>query len=228
MTNTYEGHRQWLETLQKNRESQLLEHTKENLERNNMETFIAEKKEDVIPLLDSLMSPGAIVSTGGSATNDECGVIEYLRSGKYRFLDRFRTDNTEELFHQALMADCYIMSSNAVTEDGCLYNVDGRGNRLAALIYGPKRVIVIAGCNKIVRTVDDAIRRVKETAAPLNCRRLNLDTYCTHAGYCAGIDGNINDGCHANARICNSYLVTSHQMDPQRVKVILVGESLGF
>lgn len=230
LVKTYEEHRRWLSSLQRTSNAERLEKTRAALCKNRMEAFIAEKKEDVIPLLKTLMKPGCSASTGGSATLDECGVIEFLRNGDYDFLDRFRTEPPQlnDLFRRALSADCYLMSANAITENGLLYNVDGRGNRVAALTFGPDRVIVIAGINKLVPSLDDAVRRVKEVAAPLNCRRLNQDTPCTHTGFCAGRTGSMSDGCRAEARICNSYMVTARQGNPDRIKVILVNEALGY
>lgn len=230
LVKAYEEHRQWLSALQETADAKRLEKTRAALSDNRMEAFIAEKKEDVLLLLKTLMKPGCSVSTGGSATLDECGVIEFLRSGDYDFLDRFRTEPAQlkELFRRALSADCYLMSANAITEDGLLYNVDGRGNRVAALTFGPDRIIVIAGINKIVASLDDAVRRVKEASAPLNCRRLNQDTPCTHTGLCAGRTGGMGAGCRAESRICNSYVVTARQGDPDRIKVILVNEPLGY
>ena len=112
------------------------------------------------------------------------------------------------------------MSSNAVTEEGELYNVDGNSNRVAALAYGPDSVIVVAGCNKIVPDIAAAVERVKKIAAPVNATRLHCSTPCAKTGECMN--------CHSDGRICCNYLVSAQQRHQDRIKVILVGEELGY
>ena len=119
-------------------------------------------------------------------------------------------------------------SSNAVTERGELYNVDGNSNRIAAIAFGPSRVIMVVGINKIVPDLDAAIRRVKTIAAPKNTQRLSCKTYCEAAGKCAGLDGDLCAGCASDARICCNYLVSAKQREPGRIHVIFVGEELGY
>lgn len=125
------------------------ETVKKNLEARNFECFVIEKKEDVVPLLEKLISKGSVVSCGGSMTLFECGVIDFLRNGNYNFLDRYKEGITPEelgeIYRKSFWADYYLMSTNAITLDGKLINIDGNGNRLAALLFGPKNVIVIAG-----------------------------------------------------------------------------------
>ena len=133
----------------------------------------------------------------------------------------------EEVFRRAFFADYYVCSSNAVTETGELYNVDGKGNRVACLCYGPTNVIVIVGRNKIVHSLDDAVRRVKTIAAPANVRRVGVDTYCQSKGICNGIDGCMTDGCRGE-RICSSFVVSGFQRVRGRINVILVNEELGY
>ena len=128
---------------------------------------------------------------------------------------------------RALGADAYITSSNAITEDGRLFNVDGNGNRIAALCFGPKSVIVIAGKNKIVKTIEEAQLRVKTVAAPKNCQRLSCNTYCSKTGSCAAKDEPFG-GCDSKDRICSTYVVTSYQRNAGRIKVIIVDENLGY
>ena len=157
-------------------------------------------------------------------------ILSLLRSGAYQYLDREAVPREEvpALYRKAFSADFYLMSSNAVTENGELYNVDGNGNRVAALIYGPERVIVVAGANKLTADVPEAVRRVKTIAAPVNAMRLHCDTPCTETGACAGIRGGTAAGCRSEQRICVSYLVSAYQRMPDRVKVILVAETLGY
>ena len=204
----------------------------ENLEKNRIAVEYLEKKEDVLSRIRELIPAGSIVASGGSSTLNETGVIELLKSGDYTYLDRMAPDLTpeqrQEMAIKGNTADYYLCSSNAITEAGELYNVDGHCNRIAAIAFGPKSVIMVVGINKIVPDLDAAIRRVKTIAAPLNTKRLNCDTYCRTAGVCMGVDGAMTDGCHSPARICCNYLISAQQRVPNRIRVILVGESLGF
>ena len=209
--------------------------TLKNLEANLMKAYYVEKKEDVIPLIDSLIPEHSTVAVGGSMTLFETGVIDHLRCGQYQFLDRYEKnlsrEQVVELYRQSFLADVYCTSTNALTEQGELYNVDGNGNRISALQHGPKSVIVIAGVNKIVPDLDAAIRRVKTVAAPKNCVRLGCDTYCSKAGRCVSLNldnPQMTDGCSSKDRICCQYSILSQQRHQDRIKVILVGEKLGF
>lgn len=162
-----------------------------NLEKNNMKAYYVDTKEKVIPIIDSLIEEGATVTVGGSRTLDECGVLSYLKSGKYNYLDRYAEglsrEEINDIFRQASYADTYICSSNAITVNGELYNVDGNSNRISALVHGPKQVIVICGVNKIVEDVNSAVIRVKTVAAPLNAKRLSCNTYCALKGMCVSM-----------------------------------------
>lgn len=202
------------------------------LRKNRMLAEYVPSKDDVVPLVKSLLVEGCTVATGGSRTLDETGVTALLRSGAYTYYDRndpaLSPEEKAAMTAKGATADVYLCSSNAVTEKGELYNVDGFSNRVAAIANGPKKVILVIGINKIVPDLDAAIRRVKTIAAPLNTKRLNCDTYCRNTGVCMGIEGGMTDGCHSPARICCSYLVSAQQRVENRIHVILVGESLGF
>ena len=212
-----------------------IEKTIQNLEKNKMKVYCVDKKEDVVPLIASLVPKGSKVAAGGSVTLFETGVIDHLRCGAYDFLDRYEEnlsrEQITELYRQSFLADVYFTSTNAVTEQGELYNVDGNGNRISALQHGPKSVIVVAGINKIVPDLDAAIHRVKTVAAPKNCVRLGCDTYCSKTGQCASLNldnPKMTDGCSSKARICCQYSICAQQRHQDRIKVILVGETLGF
>ena len=207
--------------------------TGENLRKNNMEFYYAETKEDVCPIVESLIKEGDVITNGGTVTMKECGLSELLNSPKYKYLDRSKMTPEEvaELYIEAFSADVYISSSNAITEDGVLYNVDGNSNRIAAIAFGPKSVIIIAGYNKIVKDLNEAEIRVKREAAPPNCVRLDCATYCKEKGECVSLnnaDRQIYDGCGGDARICCNYLISAHQRHKGRIKVIIVGEELGY
>lgn len=211
----------------------MLKRAAHSLEANNMKPYIVETVKDVLPVVKSILEEGKTVACGGSATLNETGVMELLRSGAYDFLDREgkSRDELEELYRSSFSADFYLTSSNAVTENGELYNVDGNSNRVAAICFGPRSVIVIAGRNKIVRDIDEAIVRVKRFAAPMNTARLNCETYCRSKGECMALASgscNMTDGCKSESRICCSYVVTAQQRIKDRIKVILVNEELGF
>lgn len=204
----------------------------ENLKKNNMDAYFLESKEQVVPLVESLLKEGCTVSIGGTMTAKETGVTELLKSGKYNFLDRAREGITPEevkqVYRDTFSADAYICSANAVTEQGELVNVDGNANRIAALLFGPDQVIVIAGINKIVKDAESGFKRVKEVAAPLNTKRLDCATYCREKGVCVALDGGLASGCGSKQRICCNYLVCGPQRIPGRIKVILVNEKLGY
>ena len=205
--------------------------TIENLEKNNMKPYFVQSRNDVIPLLKELIGNDDTVAVGGSVTLSELGVLDYLREN-HNFLDRFASglsrDEVMEIFRESFFADTYISSSNAVTENGELYNVDGNGNRIAAITFGPKSVIIIVGVNKIVSDVDEAVKRVKNIAAPKNCVRLNKNTPCAKTGKCVFADDGIGTGCTSPNRICSTYAVTGYQGTKGRIKVIIVDENPGY
>ena len=210
-----------------------MEKTRENLIKNRMDCYIVDTAEDVLPLVTSLIAEGCTAAAGGSVTLTQTGVIDLLRNGNYKFLDRagLTGDAVKKCYRDSMSADVFFCSANAVTEKGELYNVDGNGNRVAALCYGPDSVIVIAGYNKIVCNIEEAVRRVKTVAAPANSLRLGCDTYCREKGECmayASGEHTITAGCRSEQRICCTYVITACQREKGRIKVILVGERLGY
>ncbi|MCI8922043.1 MAG: lactate utilization protein [Acutalibacter sp.] len=203
-----------------------IQRTMQALAKNRIPAFYAPTKEDAVKLVESMMEPGNVISCGGTVTLRETGIRDLMLRGKYTFLDR-EAMNPEEVYQKTFSADVFLTSANAITEEGQLYNVDGRGNRVAAMIYGPKKVIVVAGVNKIVRNVDEAIMRVKTTAAPPNALRQNMGTPCQQLGTCVGCKGEMAEGCAAETRMCCHYVVTGWQKT-ERIHVVLVGEDLGY
>ena len=201
-----------------------MERTAEALRKNNFYAVCAENREEALDIVENLIDENSSVAVGGSVTLNEVGVIDLLRSGKYIFYDRYADGLTpaevENIHRKAFSCDYYICGTNAVTENGELYNVDGNGNRVAAMLFGPQNVIVIVGYNKIVCDLDAAKRRVKEIAAPSNAVRLARETPCAKTGKCAD--------CKSPGRICASGVVLTRQIKPERIKVILVGEELGY
>lgn len=192
------------------------------LERNNMPARFVPDSKAAVRAVEDLLHEGDTVACGGSVSLLESGVKELMQSGRYHFIDREKDDPLE-----AFRADAFLMSSNAITENGELYNVDGFGNRVAALIYGPKQVIVVAGVNKLVRDLDEAVLRVKTVAAPANGMRIGARTPCALTGECSACNGGVTAGCSAEKRMCCHYVVTGFQRR-ERIRVILVGENLGY
>ncbi len=213
----------------------LISKTVENLRKNNMDACFCQTKDDALLLSKSFLKKGDTVSHGGSVTLAQCGIPTLLSNGDYNYLDRsvkgLTREQVEEIYRKTFTADVFFTSANAITENGELYNVDGNSNRVAAILYGPKNVIVIAGYNKIVPDINAAIKRVKAIAAPLNTKRLGCNTYCAEKGVCVSLDKEdslICDGCKSPQRICCSYVISSHQRKKDRIKVIIVGEELGY
>lgn len=201
-----------------------MERTAKALRKNNMWAECADNAEDALEILEGLLPEDAVIAAGGSMTLQEIGAMELIRSDRYRFLDRFAPgltkEETRKIFLDSFGADVYLCSANAITENGELYNVDGNSNRVAAMLYGPESVVVLAGYNKIVRTVDDAVERVKSIAAPANALRLHCDTPCASLGRCTN--------CSSDDRICANYVLFAKQRQKDRIKVILVGEEYGY
>jgi len=173
----------------------------------------------------SLIPEGAVVALTGSQTLEQIGVKPYLRgSDKYRVLDPFEPgiDQDEGMARRkrGLTADVMVSSANALTENGILVNVDGRGNRVAGMIFGPDKVILAVGMNKVVRDVPAAMERLRQVAGPMNNRRYGLPNPCTETGYCAD--------CAGPARICNYYTIIEYSMFPDRIHIVLIGQDLGY
>lgn len=211
-----------------------IETTMENLERNNIKPFYVEKREEVVPLIKTLVKKGKSISCGGSVTLHECEVdTKILKSGDYDFIDRsgLQGEELREAYGKAFMCDTFFTSSNAVTERGELYNVDGNSNRVACIVYGPRQVIMVVGKNKIVPNINAAVERVKKSAAPPNTMRLSCDTPCAKLGECVSLSNEnafICDGCHGESRICCNYVISAQQRHKDRIKVIIVNENLGY
>lgn len=195
-----------------------------NLNRNNMAGYFVENKEELLQLIDSLIIKGEKVGCGDSATLEETGVFEFIRRGNFIFYDKHQIGLTPEekraIYLKNFDTDTFLTGTNAVTLDGKLFNIDGNGSRVAPMLYGPKQVIVIVGINKLMDTVEDAIKRTRQIAAPLDAKRLNKDTPCTKLGKC--ID------CKHEQRICNDFVLITRQFVKDRIKVIFVNQAYGF
>lgn len=195
-----------------------------NLAKRRMEGCYCPTAEEAKKKALSYLTPGCSVSYGGSMTLEETGMLHVLRhTPDITFLDRATAQNPEEtkrIYHDALSADFYFMSTNAITTDGELVNIDGTGNRVSALIYGPEHVIVMAGMNKAAASVGEALSRVRNTASPQNALRLDKKTPCAVNGTCSD--------CLSPDCICSQVVVTRRSGILNRIKVILIGEELGY
>lgn len=195
-----------------------------NLAKRRMDAYYCKTAEEAKELALSLVPSGSTASFGGSMTLEESGILAALRAKEdITLIDRATGKSPEEIkkmYHDALSCDYYFMSTNAITSDGELVNIDGTGNRVAALIYGPENVIIIAGMNKVAANVDEALSRIHNTATPMNCQRLNKKTPCAATGVCSD--------CLSPDCICNQVVITRRSGIEGRIKVILVGEELGY
>ena len=212
-----------------------IDKTMANLKRNKMEPYFVQTSAQACELVKKLIKKGDVISCGGSVTLKQTGVYDVITSSDYNFLDRSAAglthEEVEEIYRKTFSADVFCTSTNALTENGELYNVDGNSNRVAAILYGPKSVIVVCGVNKIVKDINEAIYRVKTKAAPPNTVRLNIDTYCAQSGQCVSLNQenpDLCDGCHSDGRICCNYVVSAQQRHVNRIKVIIVDEELGY
>lgn len=198
-----------------------IERTVKALNKNGFDAHFIPTLDGLFKKIDELLKPGDSCSVGGSMTLFETGIVDYLKSGKYRYYDRYAEGaDTGEVFHKALGCDVYFMSSNAISEDGYLVNLEGRGNRLAALLYGPEKVIVVAGRNKIAKDLQAAYRRARDFASPANVLRLGLKTPCAETGSCVD--------CKSENRACCHELASGMQMVKGRVAVLILPESYGY
>ena len=194
-----------------------------NMAKKNMEGYYCATSAEAVDKALSLMPEGASVTWGGSMTLTECGLMDALKTANYELIDRDTAKTPEDsrlMYAKQVMADYYLMSSNAITIDGELVNIDGRANRVSCLCWGPQNVIIIAGMNKVCSDVESAVQRVRNFAAPPNCVRLNRNTPCTQTGKCGD--------CYSPDCICSQVLITRRSSTPNRIKVILVGEELGY
>jgi len=193
------------------------------LNKRNMAGYYCENKEEALKKALEIIKENSSVSWGGSQSISEIGLIEALKNGNYTVYDRAdgKTDEEkEDIIRKAYFCDYYLGSTNAITLDGKLVNIDGNGNRISAYIYGPKNVVLIVGANKIAENVENAISRVKNHASVLNSIRLKRNTPCAEKGYCYS--------CKSNETICCHTVVTRYSKPKDRIKIILVGEELGY
>ena len=195
-----------------------------NFEKRNIECFYCEDSKSAVKLAMDIMKDHTSVSYGGSETIKEIGLLDAIKNRpSLDLIERtnlLTTEDKKQHFLRCMMSDYFLMSSNAITLDGELVNIDGNGNRLACLIHGPEHVLIFAGMNKITTDADCAIKRIQAVAAPPNGVRLNTKTPCHILGSCGD--------CHSKDCMCCQIVVTRHSRHTGRIKVILISEELGY
>jgi hypothetical protein len=198
----------------------------ENLKKRNMNGSYHHTATQAVVEICKLIPPQSTVALGGSVSVMQSGLLAALRSMNIELFDRYKpgmsNEDVERIILRGMTADVLVSSCNAITADGKLVNEDGRGNRVAGLIFGPRKVILIVGVNKIVPSLEDGLTRIKDIAAPLNCIRLGYDTPCTQTGFCD------DENCHPPARMCSQISIIESNRVKDRLNVFLVGEELGY
>ena len=195
----------------------------ENFKRRNIDGYYCSSSQEAVEKAMEFIEEGSVVSWGGSMTLGQIGLFERLKEVDLELLDRSTTENSEEkaeIYRKAFSCDYYLMSSNAITQSGKLVNIDGNANRVAPLCYGPENVIIIAGMNKVTKDEESAKKRIRNYASPMNAMRLEQETPCAETGHC--------HDCLVEDCICCQVLVTRKSRHDNRIRVILVGEELGF
>ena len=194
-----------------------------NLRKRHFEAWYCATKEEALKQVLSLIPAGSTVGWGGAISAAQVGVQEAVHAGDYNVIDRDRfSDPAEKLrcMRACFDADYFITGANAISLDGQMVNIDGNGNRVGMIVYGPKNIIVVAGMNKVCASLEDAVRRARTVAAPMNQQRFGLPNPCTCTGVCAD--------CLTETSICNQILITRNCKPAGRIKFVLVGEELGF
>ena len=194
-----------------------------NLRSRHFEAYYCPNREQALAKALELIPQGASVGWGGAMSAQQIGLIDAVKAGNYRLIDRDTAETSQEreaLMKQCFTADVFLCGANALSLDGQMVSIDGTGNRLAAIVYGPEKVLVVAGMNKVCDTLEDAMTRARTVAAPMNKQRFAVQTPCEVTGACAD--------CKSEGCICNQILITRNCRPNGRIKFILVGEELGF
>lgn len=196
----------------------------QNFRGRNIEVTVVSDYEGACQKILELVPHGSTVGYSGSITLETIGILDKIRAGDYVFFDRARvvkySKDSYDLGHQAQHADYFLSGTNAITKKGQIVNVDRTGNRVSSLIYGPNHVVIVIGKNKIVPDVDAALKRIKEVAAPLNAKRMKVNTPCALTGKCGD--------CNSADRLCCNTVIIEKQFKKNRMEIILVDQDLGY
>ena len=208
---------------QEQRNERLAKTVIKNLQRRRMEGFYCPTAEEAVKKVSELIEDGSSVTWGGTMTVRDLGIPQALKNrGTLEVLDRDLVETPEEklaMYLRAFSVDVYLSSANAISEDGVIVNIDGNGNRVAAITWGPKKVIFVIGLNKVAQTVEAALARARSTASPINAARFDIKTPCQVDGVC--------HNCNSADSICN-YVHFLRNSPRGRHMVVLVGEDLGY
>lgn len=194
-----------------------------NLRSRHYDAYYCDDREQALKKALELIPKGATVGWGGAMSARQIGLLDAMNNGDYHAIDRDKTSTPEErkqAMKNCLLSDVFITGANALSMDGQMVNIDGNGNRVAAIVYGPESILVIAGMNKVMDTLEAAVIRARTIAAPMNKQRFALQTPCEITGTCGD--------CKSEGCICNQILITRNSKPAGRIKVILVGEELGL
>ncbi len=186
----------------------------------NMCGYYAANREEALKIALELIPAGSSVTMGGAQSVREIGLFDALKNGAYDFIDRDAAEDRRAAMLAAYDVDFFLSSANAMTEDGVFINIDGNANRVSAIAYGPKKVLLVVGMNKICPDADSAMKRARNVAAPINAQRFGLSTPCCKTGACMD--------CKSPDTICCQFLITRYSMHRDRIHVILVNDDLGF
>jgi len=203
--------------------AKLAENVIKNLEKRNMEGYYFEDSKSCVEYIMNMIPDGSVVSWGGSMTLNETGMMDALKASNLNLIDRMSAktpQESREIFAKTVMADYYFMSTNAITNDGILINIDGNANRVACLTHGPSHVIMLVGRNKFTASVEAGVERVRNIASPANAIRLNRNLPC-------GLTGSCHD-CLSPECFCNQIVITRRSGHAGRIKVFLINEDLGY
>ncbi len=190
------------------------------LESRNMTGYYAEGKEEALKKALELIPEGSSVAMGGAMSAHEIGLVQAVKNGNYNFIDRDKAEDKRAAMMESYNADVFLASTNAMTEDGVLINIDGNSNRVSMIAQGPGKVVFIVGMNKVCSDVDAAMKRARNVAAPINAQRFGLQTPCSKTGSCMN--------CKSPDTICCQILITRYSRHAGRIHVILVNDDLGF
>ncbi len=202
------------------RNEKLAQYVIKGLKSRNMSGYYAANKEEALKIALSLIPEHSSVTMGGCMSAIEIGLVDALKTDTYNFIDRNQYQDKRAAMLDAYDADVFLTSANAMTKDGIMVNIDGNSNRVSAIAQGPKKVIVIAGMNKVCDDLDSAMKRARNVAAPMNAQRFNLSTPCSVNGTCFD--------CKSPDTICCQFLITRYSRHEGRIHVILVNDNLGF
>lgn len=202
----------------------IIEKAKLSFKKNRISLNFFNTVEEFYLYINTLIKPYQTIGVGDSISLEDIGLYGYLRNSEVNFLDKYKENLNKEdkrkIYIDNFSADIFFSGINALSAEGKIYNLDGNGSRVAPIIYGPKKVILVCGINKLVDNEEAALKRIKEIAAPLDAIRLNKKTPCVTTKTCLD--------CKSPEKICNYMTIIQGQFDPERIEIIVINENLGY